>query len=288
MDKVAVLLTCHNRKEKTLACLTSFYACTLPSDFQFEIFLVDDGSNDGTYDEVASLFPEVQLVLGSGNLFWAGGMRLAWDTASQKGGYSAFLLLNDDVILDRNCLMVLIETHLNTIKNATPGIYVGATASAVTGKISYSGYKVIRNDFLTKSIQIIPSEQPVPCDYANANILFISNYAIEKIGKLDTTYTHGLADYDYTLSAAKNKIPLMLAPGVLGFCEDDHGNNWKTGNVSIKKRIEFLKSPKGLAYSEYLYYLRKHFPLTIPYYFIMIWLKTFFTFIWELFKPKKG
>ena len=65
MDKVAVLLTCYNRKEKTLACLSSFYACEMPSNYQFEIFLVDDGSTDGTSLEVANQFPQVIIVAGS-------------------------------------------------------------------------------------------------------------------------------------------------------------------------------------------------------------------------------
>ena len=288
MDKVAVLLTCYNRKEKTLACLSSFYACEMPSNYQFEIFLVDDGSTDGTSLEVANRFPQVIIVAGSGNLFWAGGMRLAWDTAFLKGGFSAFLLLNDDVLLETDCLTTLTNTHTNSISNVSPGIYIGATADAETGKVSYGGYKLTRNNFLISSQLVLPSDKPVSCDYANANILFISSYALEKLGKLDSRYTHSLADYDYTRRAPENNIPLLLVPGILGLCKDDHGNNWKTGNVSLKKRIEYLKSPKGLAYGEYLYYLKKHYPLTVPYYFTMLWLKTLFPFLWELFKRPKG
>ena len=288
MNKVAVLITCHNRKEKTLACLSSFYACETPSNYRFEIFMVDDGSTDNTSLEVANKFPNVTIVTGSGNLFWAGGMRLAWDTASAKGGYAAFLLLNDDVLLKKDCLCKLVETHTYAVNNVVPGIYIGATASAASGMVSYGGYQIVKNNFLIKSKLAIPEKEPVACDYANANILFVSKYAIDKLGKLDTRYTHSLADYDYTRRAVEKNIPLLLAPGILGSCEDDHGNNWKAGTVSLKKRIEYLKSPKGLAYSEYLYYTKKHFPLTVPYYFTMIWLKTLFPFLWEVFKRSKG
>ena len=44
MNKIAAILTCHNRKEKTLACLHSLFSIISTID----VFLVDDGSTDGT------------------------------------------------------------------------------------------------------------------------------------------------------------------------------------------------------------------------------------------------
>ena len=47
-NKIAVLLTCHNRKDKTLTCLESFHKAKKPEGYTFDIFLVDDGSTDET------------------------------------------------------------------------------------------------------------------------------------------------------------------------------------------------------------------------------------------------
>ena len=62
MEKIviAVLLTCHNRKEKTVACLTELYNCTIPANYAFEVFLVDDGSTDGTAQYKAHSIPVKQ------------------------------------------------------------------------------------------------------------------------------------------------------------------------------------------------------------------------------------
>ena len=49
---ISVLLTCHNRKAKTLGCLTSLYAAELPVGYDMEVYLVDDGCTDGTADAV--------------------------------------------------------------------------------------------------------------------------------------------------------------------------------------------------------------------------------------------
>ena len=84
MNRIAVLLTCHNRSEKTTACLHSLFQCYLPSDFVLDVFLVDDGSTDGTAELVTEKFPKVIIIHGDGNLFWNRGMHLAWSYASKK------------------------------------------------------------------------------------------------------------------------------------------------------------------------------------------------------------
>ena len=46
---IAVLITCYNRKDKTLLCLESLFKQQgLGIDFSLAVFLVDDGSTDGT------------------------------------------------------------------------------------------------------------------------------------------------------------------------------------------------------------------------------------------------
>lgn len=281
----AVLLTAHNRKIKTLACLKSLYNAILPKDYIFDVYLVDDGSIDGTILEVKKHFPKVNIIEGNGQLFWAGGMRLAWNKALQNEKYDAFLLLNDDVILSNEVI--------NNLKNAQDfslekfkqeGIYCGTTINNENNKTSYGGILLTKNSFIVRSKRLDACNQCQNCHMANANILWVSKETVEKIGIFSNKYTHGIADYDYTYTAFKNKIPLIVAPGVCGECTDDHGNNWKSKNVKLKQRIAFLKSPKGLAYNEYLYYIWKNFPLFYPYSFIMLWLKVFFPFLWDNLK----
>ena len=74
--KVIALATCHNRREKTLRALASLREQVLPDGTALQVCLVDDGSTDGTGAAVAEQFPEVKLLQGDGQLFWAGGMRL--------------------------------------------------------------------------------------------------------------------------------------------------------------------------------------------------------------------
>ncbi len=73
---------------------------------------------------------------------------------------------------------------------------------------------------------VTPVEQPQKCDVVNANVLWVSKEVVDRIGIFDYHFTHGIADFDYSLQALKRSIPIFLAPNVCGVCNDDHG---KTG-----------------------------------------------------------
>lgn len=282
---IAVLLTCHNRKAKTIACLSSLFQASIPSRYLLNVFLTDDGSSDGTGDSIKMLFPQVQVIKGDGNLFWAGGMRLAWETAIQEKPYDAYLLINDDVVLCPDFFQHLLESEAYSLEEiGKAGIYSGATINERDNKISYGGSRIEDNKLLVRMQMLEPKEQPQRCEITNANILWISKEVVDEIGIFDNRFTHGIADYDYSLQAHKKGFPVFLAPKVGGVCTDDHGKNWRDNRYSLKERIAYLKSPKGLAYDEYLYYIRKHFPMSLPYSFVMLWTKTLFPFIWNRFK----
>lgn len=284
-QQIAVLLTCYNRKAKTLACLASLYEAKLPSNCQLDVFLTDDSSTDGTGDAVKELYPQVTVLKGSGDLFWAGGMRLAWETAMRRRSYDAYLLINDDVWLQHDFMENLMKTEEYSLrKTGKKGIYCGATVDGETGKVTYGGSRIKTNHVVMKSELLAPREIPQKCEITNANILWVSRQVVEKIGILNKRFTHGIADYDYSLQACKKNIPVYLAPNVCGTCSDDHGKNWRKADKPLKDRIAYLKSPGGLAYNEYLYYIRRNFPMFLPYSFVMLWMKTFFPFLWDKFK----
>ena len=280
--RIAVLMTVFNRKVKTLACLRDLYAMIRPEDVGMDIFLVDGGSSDGTVDAVREAFPEVKAEVREG-LFWAGGMRRAWNMALESGSeYSHFLLVNDDTGIFPQALSLLAEAE-----EAFPGgIYLGATADPRTGKCSYGG-RVLLSPGHEKSRLLIPDGTLQKADLGNANIMMVSREAFGRLGILSVSYTHGIADYDYTMSAVRAGVPVILATGYCGLCQDDHGNPWKPQNASLKSRIDYLYSPKGLACREYMHYVRKFFPKDAAGLSIRLWMKTLFPFLWEI-KSKFG
>ncbi len=280
--KIAVLLTTYNRKEKTLRCLQSLANQIFASDIMLDIYLTDDNSSDGTASAVKEHFPFVNLYGGTGSLFWAGGMRATWKQAL-KFKHDYYLLLNDDTYLFETAVSNLLKYSNSALKKEPfPSICVGSTSDSM-GRISYGGRK-LTSRYWWSSILVHNKSEFVECDFANANIMLVPSKVVEEIGILSDAYTHGLADYDYTLKAKKAGFHIIVAPGFLGSCIDDHGNNWKSQNVNLIDRIRYLKSPKGLAYKEYLNFIKNHFPLSLPSSFLKLWLKTIFPFVWDRLK----
>ena len=105
---IAVCMAAHNRRDRTLACLASLFAADMPAGGRLNVFLLDDGSTDGTGEAVAEAYPQVTLLRGDGACYWAGGMRRAYG-AALDGPYTHFVWLNDDVELAPDALTGLLR-----------------------------------------------------------------------------------------------------------------------------------------------------------------------------------
>lgn len=276
--KISVLLTTFNRRQKTVTCLESLKSQQLSYDVKIDLYLTDAASSDDTVNAVKDCFPDAHIYEGNGSMFWAGGMRNSWNEA-RKYKPDFYLLLNDDTVLTDTAIAVLLN---NTFPQ--PSICIGSTVDPATGQRSYGGRKLTSKNSWKDDVVVFSETEYLQCDVANANIMLVPNEIVEKIGILSEVYTHGLADYDYSLKANKAGFKVIVAPGFLGVCTNDHGNNWRSANTTLKERIRYLKSPKGLAYKEYMAFIRNHFPLYYPAAFFKVWIKTLFPFIWDTLK----
>ena len=278
MQKVAVLMTIHNRKKQTLACVEALYKSIAEchDTIKTSVFITDDGCTDGSAEALRKNFPDVRILKGNGELFWSEGMRVAWKEAL-KYDYDFYLLLNDDTILHPQALNTLIKAHHDCLSiRKKSGIYVGPTKSAVSNTVTYSGSK-IKNRFLYTQKRLPPNGDYQDCELANANIMMVPHDITEKIGILRGGYSHGVSDYDYSLTAIKNNIPVLVMPQYCGFCEYDHVNKYKifvTKNFTERK--QFLLSPLGFDFESYLKFVKRFFPYRYPFVLIIGGIKLVF------------
>lgn len=273
MYNLAILLTSHNRKEKTLDCLRSITGQKNYSLLCATIYLVDDNSSDGTADAVKEAFPNINILSGNGQLFWAGGMRKAWQAAlNDKKSFTHFLLVNDDIFLYQDALEKIF-TDKELIRE--DAILIGSFNDPTTSDFTYGG-RTLKNKYSLAANPVIPNNtSPQLCDLGNGNFMLVPNSVVEKIGTLSSDYTHGIADFDYTLKAKKAGIPSYISSFYLGTCKNDFDMaKKKESRVSLKKRIEYLYSIKGLSYKEYLLFIRIYFPFYLPQAWLSLWVKT--------------
>ena len=255
---VAALLTCHNRREKTIACLGRLFAqdCLGPQstgvrEVHVEAFLVDDDSGDGTTEAVNERFPQVAVIHGPGDLFWAGGMRLAWRTALQTRDYNAFLMLNDDTMLSPTALRCLLETlAFMRQRHGREGIAVGSILDN-TGQHHYGG-KLLWNG----RGEVMPGDIPKACDLFNCNATLVSFDAYETLGEFSEVFTHSMADYEYSARAHRFNVPVYIAAGYMGVCERNPVPEWLALDTPLRRRWQLIQLPKGLPPKEYWHLCR--------------------------------
>lgn len=254
----------HNRMDRTLNCLRSIHEET-PSEWQVEVILVDDASSDGTFEAVQEKFPEVKIVRGPGNWFWAKSMSVAQSHIHNSP--DLVIWVNDDIELLPTALFKVQEAvmqHPNTI-------LVGQFADSELKRITYGGLrKKGRHPF--KYNLILAKHQFEPADVFHGNLVVIPSEVMFQVGEIDGSFDHAYADYDYALRASKLGNRILVIPGFLGICKD-HAFSWPD---NLLDRFRFLNSKKGLPLKSQVRYLRRHGPVGWPLYLIPPYIRAIF------------
>jgi GT2 family glycosyltransferase len=272
--RIAVILTCYNRRQKTIACLDAVLAQQGLEDATLELFITDDGSTDGTATALQARYAGATLLRGSGSLFWNGGMRLAWSMA-MPGSHDYVLWLNDDTFLQPDALRRMLDTHADARRSgARPGIVVGSTHGE-HGETSYGG------EWQRSALQpltldrITPQARMQPCDTFNGNCVLIDRAAVAILGNLDGGFIHAMGDTDYGLRAKKAAVPMWVMPGYAGRCVDDTPvrGGFKDRSLPLAQRVRQILAPKGLPWKPWLLLCRRHTGWFWPLYWSWPYLK---------------
>ena len=248
--------------------------------FNFDVFLVDDGSSDGTSEAIEVKFPKVNVIKGNGELYWNQGMRLAWKTASSTKKYDFYLWLNDDTIIDEDGISHLFECYYENMKIAKKDIIVIGTCRNDEGDVfSYGGR--------TENGAVIPNGEIQSCKYINGNFVLVSSKIVESIGVLSNDYTHAMGDYDYGIVALKNGFNLITTKKYVATCPTNLGiAAWCNPQVTFKKRWKNFNSPLGLNIEEYRVFVSKNWPNKSIQLIIKAYLKCILPRIYNIFKTR--
>lgn len=276
MQTIAVLMTCHNRREKTLACLDALFGSAPLIDATVEVFLVDDGSKDGTSEAIKARYPAVNIIAGDGNLFWNGGMRVAFAAAMQKG-FDYYLWLNDDTILHVPALPNLLAlAKVEARKHNKPAVIVGSTQSELGGSATYGGLNKL-SALRPLTHTIVLESEPAPCDTMNGNCVLIPRDVASKVGNLEPAFVHAMGDIDYGLRVSQAGFPITVLPGFIGVCAHNSvDNTFMDMRLSLGERWKKIMSLKGLPPSQWYVLIRRHAGLLWPLLFVWPYFKVIF------------
>lgn len=234
-----VLMACHNRVTFTTRCLTQLEEQAKRLGLVVQVYLVDDGSTDGTF-EAASHFEILHNYFrGDGDLFWAKSMEIAEAVAladeDSRKDYG-YLWVNDDVDLFGDSLLKLVENF----RLKSDSILVGATVDD-RNHPSYGG--MVKNGIHPLNYSRVGiSDRMERVETFNGNFVFMPGYIAHAVGGIDGSFSHGLADIDFGIRANALGIPILQLPGAIGLCNRNipalHTSRRKAWN-------EFLSSKGG-------------------------------------------
>jgi GT2 family glycosyltransferase len=275
MERIAVLLTCHNRCSKTLACLDALFQNILLEEYLFEVFLVDDCSTDGTEQAVNERYPQgINITKGNGRLYWNGGMRVAFSAALEKG-FDYYLWLNDDTLLYPTAINSLINTADGLRnKQSKNVIVVGSTQDANDGRLTYGG--VIRpNKWKTLSFKLItPIDKPIESETMNGNCVLVPNEVAQALGNLEPKFAHAMGDLDYGLRARCAGFAVWVMAGFAGTCANNAATN-TFNDISLPAivRLRKMLKPNGLPPYSWYVFTRRHAGILWPIFWIWPYVK---------------
>ena len=213
---LSVVIVSFNTRDKLRMCLRSVFASQ--TKYIYEIFVVDNDSQDGSAEMVRSEFPNVKLIENHENR----GYSAANNQALRQAQGRFYLLLNSDVEIAPDTFDKMISYMDNDKSVGIAGCKV-VKADGSFDKASRRNFPDLANGILhglglaslsSKPYNIVdaPDDQIAEVDSVMGAFLMIRAEVIEKIGLLDEAFFMYGEDLDWCYRAKQAGYKVMFAP----------------------------------------------------------------------------
>lgn len=249
MNKIidlSIIIISHNHADFLISCLGSLYKYA--QGFTFEVFLIDNKSDDNTIEVVKNDFPEVILIENKKRYSFAKNNNIG--ISHSKGRY--VLLLNPDTTFSDNALKKMIEfmdehreAGIAACKLLNPdGMVQDSCRMFPTPQaILFRGFNLDRwfknvkfyqrylmHDFNHSQLREI--------DWALGAFLFVRREVIEKVGIMDEKYPLYHEDTDWCFRVKKSGWKIYYVPHIS--ITHHYLRDSAKGFISKKKILHFI------------------------------------------------
>jgi GT2 family glycosyltransferase len=211
---VAVVIPVHGRLPLTLRFIESFRQVRYAP---YQLIIVDDGSPDDTTAVLAREHPEIILLRGDGNLWWAGATNLGVRFALEQG-FDYVLTINNDAVVSTDFLERLVATAQDN-----PASIVGCRinykepVNRVWGVGGYTdwentGFPLQLHDYGCEEREVLRRRpNPFPVELLTGCGTLVPVACYQDVGLYDARmFPQYHADAEFTLRAARQGYPPLV------------------------------------------------------------------------------
>jgi GT2 family glycosyltransferase len=199
-----------NRREDTLACLTSLEQITYKNH---QIIVLDNASSDGSVETIRSNFPAVQIIELSDNLGYAGNNNVGIKTALEQEADWVWVL-NEDTIIDPDCLAHLVNVGESDprIGIVGPMVYHHDEPDIIQsggGKLSryWQGWHIAQN-----KPDLGQFYQPHDVDWITGCAILVRRAVIDEVGMLDVRFFYYWEETEWCMRAGRAGWRILNVP----------------------------------------------------------------------------
>jgi len=239
---VYIIIPVHNRQQITLNCLARL--AENGDQELYHVVVVDDGSTDGTSQAIESLYPDVIILQGDGNLWWTGAIKKGMEYAYDQGA-EYFIWLNDDTLPSEGAISQLVDGCL-----ANPDYILGGQ-SYQSSDFQIPTYGGMSKRIILRELSVSASDgEYQACDFLSGNLVCIPRLVVDAIGYPPADLVpHYHGDAVYTYKAKKLGYKLLIMGSAKAVSEINLGDSsWLRSNTPIGVRWKSLTSPKSVFY----------------------------------------
>ncbi len=252
MPDLSVIIVNWNTRELLSACLASVYRSQ--TRFTFDVWVVDNGSSDGSQEMVRSLYPQVRLIENRQNM----GFARANNQAMQMSQAHYFLLFNSDAEIDS----LAFERMVGLVEEHPQAGIVGAQLFNPDGSFqaSYTDFPSLKSEFLIlsgigrllkgrwyPSHGPVDTNEPLQADYVEGACLLARREAVEKTGGMDESFFMYAEEVDWCFAMKKAGWQVWFHPAARVI---HHG-----GASSVRRKVE----READLYCGRVHFFRKHY-----------------------------
>lgn len=286
--ELSIIIVNHNTRNLLRNCLKSVYFCR--SRYQFDVWVVDNASFDGSGEMVRKDFPQVNLITNGENM----GYTKANNMVLKKNASRFVLLLNPDVVVSPDTLDKVIDYMEG---NSLIGI-AGCKVVKPDGKLDLACRRSFPNpvnsffrlsglSFLfpksrlaSYNLTYLPEDEIAEVDSVMGAFLMIRREVIEKIGLLDEDFFMYGEDLDWCYRAKAAGYKVVYAP----ITSVVHHKGSASRQSSQKALLEFHRAMQ-IFYNKY--YRQQYGFIASLFVYFGIWLRYLAKSVQNLFRRDK-